>query len=346
MWMILLRLSLSSIGINFFTVWLTRLAFALSLAGGAVTAPAQEGSDEPTFAQRLGWGPKDVVVILHVDDVGMSHASNRGAMESLTNGVATSCAVMMPCSWVPEIAKFLRAHPDVDSGLHLALTSEWEVYRWGPLAGKVRAPGLVDPQGCLWRSVPEVVSHASADEIEMEVRAQIDRAETMGMPITHLDSHMGTLFARPDYFERYARIGMEKGIPILAVGGHGTYVLQENREATVQLRPWIPKIWNAGLPVIDDLHTSSGNWKRDEKSARLIALLEGLKPGITEILFHASIPTDDFPLVTGSSESRRGDVKALTDPAVKKMMQERGIIQTTWKELKERRRKAAPMKEP
>lgn len=344
--MILARLSLSSLGINFIPAWLTRLALALALAGGAVTAPAQEIADEPTFAQRLGWGPKDVVVILHVDDVGMSHSSNRGAIESVENGAATSWAVMMPCPWVPEIAKYLRAHPGVDSGLHVTLTSEWELYRWPPLAGKGRAPGLVDAEGCLWRNVPDVVAHASADEIEMEIRAQIDRAETLGMPITHLDSHMGTLFARPDYFERYAKIGMAKGIPILAVGGHGTYVSQENGEATEQLRPWIPKIWNAGLPVIDDLHTSSGSWKRDEKSARLMALLQALKPGVTEILFHASIPTDDFALITGSSESRRADAKALADPAVKKLMQERGIIQTTWKELKVRRGKAAPMKSP
>ena len=88
--MILARLSLSSLEINFIPAWLTRLALALALAGGAVTAPAQEIADEPTFAQRLGWGPKDVVVILHVDDVGMSHSSNRGAIESVENGAATS----------------------------------------------------------------------------------------------------------------------------------------------------------------------------------------------------------------------------------------------------------------
>ena len=295
---------------------------------------------EMTFAERLGWKPGAVVVVLHVDDVGMSRSSNLGAVEAVEQGVATSWAVMMPCPWVPEIARYLKEHPNIDSGLHLTLTSEWVPYRWGPVAGKQLVPGLVDPEGCLWRDVGAVVARATPDEIEREIRAQIDRAETLGLPITHLDSHMGTLFARADYFERYARIGMEKKIPILAVGGHATFAIQENPDAIPGLRHWIPKIWKAGLPVLDDLHTSSYNWKPKEKTERLLQLLDELKPGVTEILFHASRPTEDFPVITGSSESRKADLAALTDPRVKARLQAKGIELTTWKELKLRRERA------
>ena len=298
---------------------------------------------EKTFAERLGWKPDEIVVILHVDDVGMSHSSNLGAIETTEHGVATSWSVMMPCPWVPEIAKYLKQHPDVDSGLHLTLTSEWSLYRWPPLAGKPKVPGLVDEEGCLWHGVQDVATHATPDEIETEIRAQIDRAERLGIPITHLDSHMGTLFARLDYFERFAKIGMEKGIPVLAIGGHATYASRENPQAGDQIRAWIPKIWNAGLPVLDDLHTGSYDWKPAEKKEKFIALLKELKPGVTEILFHASIPTEDFPLITSSSQARLADAKVLTDSDVKKLIQKRGIILTTWKELKERRKKAAPL---
>ena len=109
------------------------------------------------------------------------------------------------------------------------------------------------------------------------------------------------------------------------------------------MRPWIPKIWNAGLPVLDDLHTASYDWKAEEKTDKFIALLKALKPGVTEILFHASIPTEDFPLITSSSQARLADARALMDPVVKKLIQQRGIILTTWKELKERRKNAAAM---
>jgi len=221
--------------------------------------------------------------------------------------------------------------------LHLTLTSEWIPYRWGPVAGKSQVPGLVDPEGCLWRNVAGVLVKGTADEVEREIRAQIDRAETMQLPITHLDSHMGTLFARPDYFERFARVGLEKKIPILAIGGHATYARAENGEGMRQLRHWIPRIWNGGLPVIDDLHTGSYGWKPAEKTARLLEVLAALKPGVTEILFHASRPTEEFPVITGSSESRRADLQALTDPRVRELIQSRGIVLTTWRELMERR---------
>ena len=297
----------------------------------------------PTFAERLGWKADQVVVILHVDDVGMSRPSNLGAIEAVEHGVATSWAVMMPCPWVPDIGHYLKKHPEIDSGLHLTLTSEWVPYRWGPMAGKSRVPGLVDPEGCLWRNVAGVIAKGSADEIEIEIRAQIDRAQTMGLPITHLDSHMGTLFARADYFERFAKIGIEMKIPILAIGSHATHAQLENGDAMKKLQAWIPKIWNAGLPVLDDLHTGSYGWKPDEKPERLLALLKELKPGVTEILFHASRPTEDFPVITSSSESRLGDLKALTDPRVKALIQERAIVLTTWKELMARRQRSSPM---
>ncbi len=316
---------------------LAPILLGLLLVGGAVCAA------DRTFAERLGWKADQVVVILHIDDAGMHHASNLGVKEGLEQGVATSFAIMMPCPWVPEIVRYARERPGVDAGLHLTLTSEWESYRWGPLAGKSAVPGLTDPDGCLWRSVAQVVPRANADEVERELRAQLERAEGMGLHITHLDSHMGTLFARPDYFDRFLKLGVEKRIPILAVGGHMTHALQENGDSVRQLRPLVPKIWNAGLPVIDDLHTGTYGWPPAEKTQRLVELLKSLKPGVTEILFHASVPTDDFPLVTGSSASRHADTRALVAPEVRRVIEERGIQRTTWSELMARRQRAGPM---
>ena len=296
----------------------------------------ESGAGTPTFAELLGWGEDEVVVILHVDDVGMSHSSNEGAIQATESGVASSFAIMMPCPWVPEIAAYLQQHPDSDSGLHLTLTSEWKRYRWPPLAGP-KVPGLIDPEGCLWSSVPQVVTQATPEEIDLEIRAQLERARKLNLPVTHLDSHMGTLFARPDYFEKYALLGIEEQIPILGAGGHLTHTQIENPGAAERLRHWIPKIWNAGLPVIDDLHTSTYNWRPGEKVDRLVELLENLNPGITEILFHASDPSNVFPLITGSSESRRADLESLMSPRVRQAIVDQKIHVTTWKELMRRR---------
>lgn len=295
-----------------------------------------------TFAERLGYPKDTVAVILHVDDVGMSHSSNLGAIQSIENGVANSFSIMMPCPWVPEIARWLQKNTNADAGLHLTLTSEWQIYRWGPVAGKKAVPGLVDNEGCLWRSVPQVATRATPDEVETEIRAQIERAEGFGFQITHLDSHMGTLFARPDYFARYMKVAIEKKLPMLAVGGHMTYVSQRESEAAKSLRPLVPKIWNAGLPVIDDLHTG---WSALDTPAKLQATLEELKPGVTMIIFHASVPTEDFPLITSSHANRKADLEALTSPKTKEILDRRKIALTTWRELMQRRQKAAPIDE-
>ena len=247
---------------------LSRLTHAslalLLLAPGAYSA---------TYAERLGWKPTDRVIIFHCDDAGMSHSSNAGAIEGLEKGMLSSVSVMMPCSWVPEFAKYLEKHPNVDSGLHLTLTSEWDLYRWGPVAGKLAVPGLVDKEGCLWDNVDLVVKHASPDEVEKEIRAQIDRAQTMGIPVTHLDSHMGTLFASREYFERLVKIAIEKKLPVLAVGGHMTLVTKGNPEAVQTLKGFSEVIWNGGLPVIDDIFAETYDWNTKDKTALYADLL-------------------------------------------------------------------------
>ena len=113
-----------------------------------ITATIAQPADT-TYAERLGF-PKDAkVVILHIDDAGMSWDSNEGVITALTKGAANSTSVMMPCPWVPAFVHFLKGHPQTDAGLHLTLTSEWSEYRWVPLAGKGAVPGLTDKEGDL-----------------------------------------------------------------------------------------------------------------------------------------------------------------------------------------------------
>src|SRR4051812_43450232 len=122
----------------------------------AVSSLYAQGDPSQTYAEKLGWKKGDRVVILHVDDAGMSYDSNKGAEEALEKGIANSVSVMMPCPWVPAFVKYLKEHPQVDAGLHLTLTSEWDEYRWGPLKGKPAVPSLVDREGAMWKDVPLV----------------------------------------------------------------------------------------------------------------------------------------------------------------------------------------------
>src|ERR1700724_1400976 len=107
---------------------------AILLVASVICVSAQP--DSTTYAEKLGFPKGARVLILHVDDAGMSFDSNLGAIEAMEQGVASSTSVMMPCPWVPGFVKYLKQHPNTDAGLHLTLTSEWKDYRWGPLSGK------------------------------------------------------------------------------------------------------------------------------------------------------------------------------------------------------------------
>jgi len=302
-------------------------------AGVLGFAAAGAFAEERTFGERLGWGAEERVLIFHNDDVGMSHESNLGNIEAFEYGLVTSCSTMMPCSWVLEWRDYMNDHPDLDNGLHLTLTSEWKHYRWGPVAGRDAVPGLIDSEGYMHRSVQDTIQHASADEIETEIRAQIALAEEMGLPVTHLDSHMGTLFYSPAFLERYLKVGIEKQIPVMIMSGRGMEPpmrqVAERAAATA---------WEGGLPVLDYLITAvERTGDAEELVSAAVETLRNLPPGITQIIVHATRNTDNFRAISASGPRREAELMMVLSPEVKQVIEEEGIILTTYKEMMERR---------
>jgi hypothetical protein len=47
-------------------------------------------AQDSTYAERLGYPKASKVIILHVDDAGLSYDSNDGVITALTKGVANS----------------------------------------------------------------------------------------------------------------------------------------------------------------------------------------------------------------------------------------------------------------
>jgi len=280
---------------------------------------------EQTYAERLGWGPEDRVLIINSDDIGMSLATNLATIESLEFGLVSSVSIMMTTPWVPHFVAYLEENPDVCAGLHLALTSEWVPYRWGPVAGKPAVPSLVDQQGALFRNNDLLYASGTPDDVEREIRAQIDRAETLGLEITHIDTHMGSLRRNPEYFDRWLKVGIEKQLP---------------------MRVWAEldrseELWEGGLPVLDHIHSDSYNWKTRDKAEHYKQAFRELQPGLTEMIVHPTKPNEVIDVITNNRELLYGDYFALTDPEVKQVLEEEGIILTTWREVKERRERVA-----
>ena len=305
-----------------------------------------------TYAEKLGYPKGAKVIILHVDDAGMSFDSNEGVAKAINEGVANSTSIMMPCGWVPGMFAYLKKYPQTDAGLHLTLTSEWSAYRWGPLAGKSAVPGLVDNEGAMWKGVRDVVMHASPDEVYKEIKSQLDRSRTAGWEPTHFDSHMGTLFGSEGFLRKYLQLGMEEKIPVMFPGGHNTMIIKSEagtflkKEQTDLIGQ---TLWNAGLPVLDDLHNVSYGFvypKENLPDAKLqqiatdhyLKSFESLQPGVTMVIMHCTAPTEVFDKISGSGITRKADLLAMQSPALKKYITEKGIILTTWRELMQRRK--------
>ncbi|WP_025764160.1 polysaccharide deacetylase family protein [Dyadobacter tibetensis] len=329
--------------------------FTLAALLMSMTSLTQAQTTDKTFAEKLGYPKGKKIIIMHIDDVGMSYESNQGAIRAMEEGVANSLSVMMPCPWVPGFVHYMKENPNVDAGLHLTLTSEFKDYRWGPLAGKPAVKGLVDSEGALWKGVGDVVKNASPDEVEMEIRAQLARAREMGFEPTHLDSHMGTLFATPEFMQRYLKVGMEEKIPVMFPGGHNTVAQSQEKLVADQLqmtRKVGQQLWAAGLPVLDDLENSSYGWKGPEsgdkspealqayKTERYIKALDNIKPGLTMVIMHCTTHSEIFPHISDSWPTRQGDFLAMIDPKLRAYIEKEGIVLTTWREAMERRKKA------
>ncbi|MCP4640668.1 MAG: ChbG/HpnK family deacetylase [bacterium] len=296
------------------------------------------GTTTPTYAERLGW-PRDArAVIFNVDDAGMCDAANRGAIEAVTKGVATSTSVMMPGPWACGFAADAADQDIPDVGVHITLNSEWTAYRWGPVAGRDAVPSLLDPDGYLWPDVESLAGHAKAEDVATEIRAQVDAALTLGISPTHLDTHMWTAFAEPEFFQAYLQVALEHGIPPLVPGGHMRHIEGFVGAFTETARMMAEAVWHQGLPAVDDLHIVSDRWTDPAlKKRNLIQFLGELEPGITHFVSHCTAPNGDFRDIADCAPSREADLALMLDPEIRDTLKREGIITVSWRELKTRR---------
>ena len=286
-----------------------------------------------TTAQKLGYGPNDKLIIVHADDIGMSHSVNVASIEAFKHNMVTSGSIMVPCPWFPEIADYAKQHPELDLGIHLTLTSEWKYLRWRPVAPIDKVPGLLDEQGFMWKSERQTAMQATPQEIETELRAQIDRALAFGIKPTHLDTHMGTLYTRQDFFAVYAKLGKEYGLPIMAMRPTPEAMDFAKKDGSPITAEMLIKLEQDGFPVLDYLVTGVTGKTFAERKKAYHELLRNLKPGVTMLIVHLGMDNDELKATTGSWQQRHADFLSFTDPETKKLMDELGIKTTTWRAL-------------
>jgi chitin disaccharide deacetylase len=299
------------------------LLFAF-LLGSSLEISAQ--SSGQTLAEKLGY-PRDAkLLIVHADDVGVTHSVNAATIQALDTGLVNSASIMVPCPWFPEIAGYAKSHPEIDFGLHLTLTSERVFYRWGPVASKDQVPSLVDSNGYFhhdWSAGAKI----SPKDAETELRAQIERAYAMGVRPTHLDSHQYRLYENgAELFQVALHLAHEYKLPLFVV-----------REWFAE-HPYLESNLTPNDLVVDHTVTISPDVPAEKWADFYVSALKNLQPGVTEFVIHLAFADDEMKAATRERDTwgaawRQRDFDFFTSRQFRDLLREQNIKLVTWREL-------------
>ena len=247
-------------------------------------------------------------LIVNADDYGMCNAANEAVAELFEGGWLKSATVMIPCPTAKAAVEFSNAHPEYAIGVHLTMTSEWGKYRWKPLTnGKT----LIDEEGYMWHESDQVEKKASYEDLEAEVRAQIDLAHSWGMKPSHTDNHMGSL-----YGHYTGRLGLSK-MTLRVCGEYGyayrLYTKHDKRicpngtpyllYAAVTL---LSKRWGKKYDVVIPDYLLFPDWNDDMRVSyetyrdTILKIWTDIpEDGVTETFIHPSVECDELKGITG-----------------------------------------------
>jgi hypothetical protein len=305
-----------------------RSSFHKFMVGVAIFASTHTLGQTPpkSVQERLGYPAKARLLVIHADDFGMNHSVNRATSEALEHGWITSASILVPCPWFPEAAAFAKAHPELDLGVHQDLNSEWTSFRWGPVSPKDRVASLLDADGYLPLDTPEVAANAKPDEVETELRSQIERARTMGVHLTHLDSHMVALFQSPTLFTIYQKTGSDFALPILAA--------RTGQDHAIPASASMP----AEFALIDHVFEMSPGVDAKDWQNWYRKTLTPLGPGVYEVIVHLAYDDEEMRATTANHPDwgaawRQHDFDMVKSPEFQKFLKDQGFALVGWKDL-------------
>lgn len=275
--------------------------------------------------RRLGFTEQDRVAIIHADDVGMCQASIQAFEELDAFGLVTCGAVMVPCPWFPQAADYARSHPQTDLGLHLTLTSEWPLYRWGPVSTRDPRSGLMDEEGFFPRRTEDFQAKANQRAAIGEMEAQLQRARQFGIRLSHIDTHMGTVI-HPKYLQAYVSLAQKNRLPAMLLRMEESDLLKMGlNQLTAKLGArLIQQLEQSGFPMADAIV----QLPLDQPDNRLeIAknAFDTLKPGVTHFIIHPSVDTPELRAITPDWRGRVADYQTFLREDLREYVRQIGV---------------------
>ncbi|WP_439183622.1 polysaccharide deacetylase family protein [Carboxylicivirga taeanensis] len=285
---------------------------------------------EPYFnnsATQLGFGAGDKFLIVHADDLGLTSSTNKAFIDAKENGLINSASIMVNCRAFDEIAEYAKVRPEFDWGVHLTLTSEWDKYKWGAIAEPNEIPSLLTSEGYFYSHKKDVYKHANPDEVYKELKAQIDKAIASGIPITHLDSHMGVLYGSADFLRVYIKVGTEYNLPVFI----------PERAITRELSKVLAE-FDHNIIIIDNTYLRGTVADNESHGDGYLEFITSLEPGINQILIHPALADSVLRSFMGEDVSygalwRQKDYDFFSNPDLKNIISQNDIFLIDWKQL-------------
>jgi predicted glycoside hydrolase/deacetylase ChbG (UPF0249 family) len=279
------------------------------------------------LAELLGYPKDSKLLIIHADDMGLSHSVNTACIRAYEKSGITCGSIMEPCPWALEMTEYLKTHPEADAGIHLTLTAEWDLYKWGGVSPSDQITSLLDTAGFFYPDVAQVGKFANADEAGKELRGQIDRAIAMGINLTHIDTHMGSVLAKPELIKIYLGLSETYNLPVLFPRAYLDYLpagLKENYGSKIFL---LDNLFMLEPGMIN------GSWTDPYKKA-----IESMKPGLNEMIVHLGLDDDEMQAICKGHEEygslwRQKDLDLVSGNEFKEMLKENNIILIGWRQI-------------
>ncbi len=301
------------------------------------------------IAEKLGYNKDAKLLIIHGDDIGVSHSVNIASFDGYKNNAINSGSAMIPSPWIKEVAAFHKKNPIYDIGLHLTLTAEWKNYKWDGVSSSNEITSLLNTDFEFYDNTSDVNKNADPEEVRKELQAQIDFSRQIGLNPTHIDTHMGALAVNKKLWRVYIEVGHKNKLvsmvtktralnlfddefpmPHYIVPVNDIYMLYPGADRTFLEESFGEDL--ASSVIVEDIY------KFDDWYELYSNKIKSLKPGLNVFLLHLGYNNEELKAVTidhpeYGSLWRQLDYDVFNSKEIKQLLKKEDIKLVTWGEI-------------
>lgn len=283
-------------------------------------------------------------LIINCDDFGQSPAMNKAIIDLLEEKKVSSATIMTPAPGFEEAAAWCAKHRPANVGLHLTMTSEFAALRWKSLTGSA---SLHDHSGYQYQTVKELEQRAKTRAVLREIDAQYVRLKRVGIKISHIDNHMGSLYGvetgrsfLPQTLWKCARWGLPFRFFRSILPSDPLLGARPNLERPVARVVALADVLGVAIPdylLSHPFHIQEGETYESFKQS-LIEKMYDLPEGISETYFHPGVEDPWMQANIPDWTKRVWEYRLLQDDDFAYALREGKVVLTSYQKLNKQSR--------